>query len=53
MPTGGRKVEDLSLEAGADGNGCDRREVGDWRSRVLEQADWEANWKSVSVGMVN
>lgn len=28
----------MPQEAGADGNGCDRREVCDWRSRVLAKA---------------
>jgi hypothetical protein len=27
----------MPLEAGADGNGCDRSEVRDWRSRVLAE----------------
>ena len=39
----------MHREAGADGNGCDGREVSDWRSRVLEQADLEAKWKSASM----
>src|SRR5256885_12036824 len=30
-PTG--RTEAMPLEAGADGNGCDRREVCDWHSR--------------------
>jgi len=28
----------MPYEAGADGNGCDRREWSDWRGRVLAQA---------------
>ena len=37
MPTGGRKVEALPLEAGADGNRRDRLPLT-WRDGVLAEA---------------
>ena len=41
-PTGGEKGEAMPYGAGADGNGCDRRAVSDWRNRVLARVQWEA-----------